>query len=107
VARQLAEEHAAIVISDPKALGNAQKDLGDLGNRVEFEQDPYKAVAGAHAIAIMTEWAIYKELDYARIFSSMEKPAFVFDGRNILNHRKLHDLGFNVFAIGKTPLKHF
>jgi UDPglucose 6-dehydrogenase len=61
----------------------------------------------AHAIAIMTEWDLYKDLDYERIFSHMEKPAFIFDGRNILDHEKLFNIGFNVFSIGKPALKHF
>jgi UDPglucose 6-dehydrogenase len=108
VTRQLAEEHAHVVVTDPKAIANARKDLQDLDDgRVAFEADPYKAAEGAHAIAIMTEWKLYKELDYRRIFASMNKPAFIFDGRNILDHQKLFEIGFNVFAIGKTPLKHF
>ena len=55
----------------------------------------------------MTEWTLYASLDYERIFASMLKPAFVFDGRNIVDHQRLHDIGFNVFAIGKVPRKHF
>jgi UDPglucose 6-dehydrogenase len=55
----------------------------------------------------MTEWDLYKDLDYERIFNTMEKPAFIFDGRNILDHEKLFNIGFNVFSIGKPPLKHF
>jgi UDPglucose 6-dehydrogenase len=73
---------------------------------VTFEPDPYKAARGAHAVAVLTEWDVYKDLDYKRIFKSMVQPAFIFDGRNILDHRKLYDLGFNVFAVGKAPLKH-
>ena len=93
------------MVSDPKALDNARKDLA--GAEVIYEEDPYKAADGAHAIAILTEWKLYKELDYARIFKSMHKPAFIFDGRNILDHKKLFEMGFNVFAIGKAALKHF
>ena len=107
VTRGLIEEHAQIVISDPKALDNARKDLHDVVDRVTFEPDPYKAVEGAHALAVLTEWGLYKELDYKRIFKSMVHPAFIFDGRNILDHKRLFDMGFNVFPIGKTPLKHF
>jgi UDPglucose 6-dehydrogenase len=107
VTRGLIEEHARIVISDPKALDNARRDLRDISDRVTFEIDPYKAAEGSHAIAILTEWSIYNELDYRRIFKSMVHPAFIFDGRNVLNHKRLFDLGFNVFPIGKKPLKHF
>jgi UDPglucose 6-dehydrogenase len=107
VTRGLIEEHAEIVISDPKALDNARKDLHDVIDRVTFEPDPYKAAQGAHALAILTEWSLYRELDYNRIFKSMVHPAFIFDGRNILDHKRLFDMGFNVFPIGKMPLKHF
>jgi UDPglucose 6-dehydrogenase len=107
VARQLLEEHAHVVVTDPKALDNARVELSDVESRIEFEPDPYRAAEGAHALAVMTEWKEYRTLDYARIFASMEKPAFVFDGRNILDRPALFDLGFNVFALGKKPLKHF
>ncbi len=104
VARQLVEERAQVVVTDPKALKNAASDLRDLGDRVIFEPDPYAAAAGAHAIALMTEWDCYAALDYRRIYAGMMKPAFVFDGRNRLDHQALYEIGFNVCGIGKTPL---
>ena len=101
VCRSLLEEHANVVLTDPYALDNArQYDLADVADRIEFEPDVYEAAKGAHALAIMTEWDQYAKLDYERIFNSMVKPAFIFDGRNILNHRELHQMGFNVYAIG-------
>jgi UDPglucose 6-dehydrogenase len=107
ITRGLYEEQALVVVSDPKALENARTDLKDIKQDIEFEEDPYKAAEGAHAIAVLTEWDFYKKLDYKRILNGMAKPAFIFDGRNILNHKELFDMGFNVFAIGKAPLKHF
>ena len=104
VCRALLEEHAKIVITDPYAMENASQDLGELAGRVAFEPDPYAAAKSAHAIAILTEWKQYAELDYERIYHSMAKPAFLFDGRNLLNHKKLFELGFNVYPIGKPPL---
>ena len=106
VARSLLEERAEVIISDPKALENAERDLADVGGKVIFESDPYRAAKGVHAIAILTEWALYRDLDYERILGGMIKPAFIFDGRNILNHKKLFEMGFNVFGIGKAPLTH-
>ncbi len=106
VCRGLLEEHAQVVMTDPHALENARADLGDLADRVIFELDPYAAAEGAHAIAILTEWSQYKGLDYQAIFASMIKPAFIFDGRNILDHKRLYEIGFNVHAIGKPPLVH-
>jgi UDPglucose 6-dehydrogenase len=107
ITKGLLEERALVTVSDPKALNNARVDLKEIKEGVEFIEDPYRAAEGAHAIAVLTEWNMYKTLDYKRIFDSMVKPAFIFDGRNILDHRKLFDIGFNVFSIGKTPLKHF
>ena len=106
VTRQLLADRAHVVITDPKALDNARIDTAGLEGHIELEPDPYKAACGAHAIAVMTEWDVYKTLDYGRILSTMERPAFVFDGRNILDHQCLFELGFNVFPIGKTPLRH-
>jgi len=104
VCRALLEEHADVVITDPHALENARYDLGELAKRVTFELDPYVAAHNAHAIAILTEWSQYTELDYERIYKSMIKPAFIFDGRNLLNHKRLYEMGFNVYPIGKPPL---
>jgi UDPglucose 6-dehydrogenase len=107
VTQKLMKEKANVVISDPKAIKNAKKDLKNYGSDIEYEEDPYKAAKGAHAIALMTEWDEYKTLDYKKIFKEMTKPAFIFDGRNILNHQKLFEIGFEVYPLGKPPLVHF
>ncbi|MBD3393941.1 MAG: nucleotide sugar dehydrogenase [Chitinivibrionales bacterium] len=107
VAKHLLAERARVVVTDPQALDNAKKDLAGAGGNVEYHEDPYEAARGAHAIAVCTEWQQYVHLDYRRIFDSMEKPAFIFDGRNILNHKELYETGFSVFPIGRTALKHF
>jgi UDPglucose 6-dehydrogenase len=104
VCRALLEEQAQVVISDPQAMENARQDLGGLAGRVMFEPDPYAAAKGAHAIAILTEWQQFAALDYEKILGSMVKPAFLFDGRNLLDHQKLHGLGFNVYPVGKPAL---
>ena len=107
ITKKLMEEKAHVVISDPKAIKNAKVDLKDFNNKIEYEIDPYKAAHQAHAIAIITEWDLYKELDYEKIYNNMERPAFIFDGRNILDHQKLFEIGFNVYPIGKPHLIHF
>jgi len=107
VCRELLEERASLVITDPYALEHARQDLGSAAAHVAFEPDPYAAARGAHAIALVTEWPQFTELDYQAIYRSMIKPAFIFDGRNILDHRRLFEIGFNVYAIGKPPLTHF
>lgn len=107
VVKSLLEERAIVNIVDPKALENAKKDLEGLNGEVHYTEDPYEAVKDADAIAVLTEWEVFKTLDYKKIFSLMRKPAFVFDGRNILDHKLLFSIGFNVYPIGKPPLTHF
>lgn len=112
VAKRLIEERAHVVITDPQALNNARSDLHDYradqaGKEVTFIDDPYEAAKGCDAIAVMTEWDLYRTLDYGRIYGAMKKPAFLFDGRNILDHQRCFDAGLNVYPIGKPPFEHF
>lgn len=107
ITKRLLEERAIVSITDPKALSNAKIDLKGIDQNVLYEPVPYKAADEASAIAVMTEWEVFRTLDYKRIYQSMKKPAFIFDGRNILNHKQLYKIGFNVYPIGKTPLTHF
>ena len=87
-------------------MAYAKTDLAGLEKFVTLEDDLYKACEGADAVCILTEWKLYKDLDYKKIYDSMNKPAFLFDGRNIVNHQELYDLGFNVYPIGKGELSH-
>jgi UDPglucose 6-dehydrogenase len=107
VCRRLVEERARVVVSDPKALDNARRDMADLGDAIEYEPDPYQAARNAHALAVLTDWDEYALLDYQRIYASMTKPAAIFDGRNCLDHPALHAIGFDVYPIGKVPLVRF
>ncbi len=107
ISKKLIEEKAHLVLTDPEALENAKNDLKDLNGHIEYIEDPYEAAKGADAIGVMTEWPLYAGLDYRKIFESMVKPAFIFDGRNILDHNRLFNIGFNVFPIGKPALTHF
>lgn len=107
VARLLAEERAEVVISDPYALENAKMDLADLGDGVIYESDPYEAVKNADAVAVLTDWKGYRDMDWSQVFGEMRQPAFVFDGRNCLDHQALFELGFQVHAIGKKGKSHF
>jgi UDPglucose 6-dehydrogenase len=107
IAKNLMAEKAVVVISDPQALGNAAVDLQDTQGQVSYIEDPYAAAAGCHAIAVMTEWDLYRKLDFEQIYDVMLKPAFLFDGRNILDHQRCFDIGFNVYPIGSPPLTRF
>lgn len=110
VADDLLFEQANIAVFDPKVEEpQVYSDLNYLNTRSKEENakgvsvynDPYAALEGAHAIAVLTEWDEFKEYDWQRIYDNMKKPAFVFDGRNLLNGDKLKEIGFVFQAIGK------
>jgi UDPglucose 6-dehydrogenase len=103
---KLVGENARVRIHDPKALENARIELKNLKGDVSFVEDVYEAADGAHALALVTQWDEYRELDYEKIHQTMAEPAFIFDGRNHLDHDKLYKIGFNVFPLGKSALKH-
>ncbi|OPY87633.1 MAG: UDP-glucose 6-dehydrogenase TuaD [Smithella sp. PtaU1.Bin162] len=107
ITHRLLAEHAQVIISDPKALKNAAFDLKDENGEITYTEDPYRAASGCHALALLTDWNLYRKLDYKKIYKSMIKPAFLFDGRNILDHKKCFKIGFNVYPIGKPALSHF
>ena len=65
-----------------------------------------QACMDSHALAVLTEWDEFKRLNFQKIYDSMMKPAFLFDGRNILDHAQLRSIGFIVYALGK-PLDPF
>jgi UDPglucose 6-dehydrogenase len=104
ICRELLAEHADLCVTDPQALPAARWDLRDAGPGVTFEEDPYVAARGAHALAVLTDWRQYRDLDYERIHAAMQRPAFVFDGRNLLDAARLHAIGFNVYSIGRPDL---
>lgn len=105
VCRDLLSEHANVVVYDPKVPANEiVADVcgkGESNPRLTVAKSAYEACQGAHAVAIVTEWDEFKTLDYERIHAGMMKPAFLFDGRNIVNLAKLRELGFKAFGIGK------
>lgn len=104
VCRDLLAEGAKVYVYDPK-VGEEQirQDvLGEGSNpNLVVVKTAQEACQGAHAVAILTEWDEFKELDFQKIHDGMLKPAFLFDGRNILPHEKLRAIGFRLFAIGK------
>ena len=94
---------------DPKVKAEqVYADLDYLNTRSEAENrclvkvvnDPYQAMDDAHAVAILTEWDEFKTYDWQKVYEGMKKPAFLFDGRNIVNFIELVPLGFKTSAVG-------
>lgn len=104
VCRDLLAEGAKVVVYDPQ-VGEEQIRSEVLGTgtnpNLVIVNTAMEACDGAHAVAVLTEWDEFKDLDFKKIHDGMLKPAFLFDGRNILPHAKLKEIGFRVFAIGK------
>lgn len=102
VCQDLLKEEAQLAIYDPKVPKTAiDEALAPSKRPYTYCEDPYEAAKGAHALVILTEWDTFKTLDYQRIYAAMAKPAFVFDGRNILDLQHLRTLGFKTYGIGK------
>lgn len=110
VCRDLLGEQARVIVYDPKVsaeeirrdvFGNAPEGLAGAEARLSVAKNAYEATGGAHAVAVVTEWDEFRTLDFAKIFAGMQKPAFIFDGRNILDLAKLRALGFRASGIGK------
>jgi len=105
VVRGLLEENATVVVYDPRVSAEQiRRDV--LGPdrddpRLVIAASAEEAAAGAHGLAVMTEWDEFRTLDFGKIHAEMHKPAFIFDGRNILPRADLEAQGFKVFAIGK------
>ena len=109
VADHLLFERAKIAVYDPQvALAEILFDLNYLETRsvseneksVSSTADVYENCKDAHAIAVMTEWDEFKTLDWQRVYNEMQKPAFVFDGRNILDKEQMKQIGFVYQAVG-------
>jgi UDPglucose 6-dehydrogenase len=105
ICRDLLAEGAMVHVYDPQVSEEQiRADVLGTGTNPNLivVKTALEACEGAHAVAVLTEWDEFKDLDFQKIYSGMLKPAFVFDGRSILPHAKLKEIGFRVFAIGKT-----
>lgn len=103
VCRFLTEERANLFIHDYAVEAH---DIKTLFPQATVSSDPQTAIYECDAVCVLTEWSQYAtDVDWVKAYATMSKPAFVFDGRNILPHQKLADIGFRVWAIGKGEFK--
>lgn len=110
ICRRFIEEKAQIAIYDPKVDTEqiwmdltyvCKMDKTEVEKYVTICPDAMTACQDAHAMVVATEWDEFKELDFNEVYETMTKPSFVFDGRNVLDHDTLRQIGFIVYAIGK------
>lgn len=109
ISEYLIQEQATIHVYDPKVKPNQIYtdmerleifDESTIQESITVLNDPYEACRDAHAIAILTEWDEFIDLDWTRIQKNMKQPAFLFDGRNILDREEMKSIGFKIFSIG-------
>ena len=103
VCRDLLEEKAHLAIYDPSVSPDQiKKDLSGfmVDSYLEVFDSAEDACLEAHAIVLLTDWDEFKSLNYTKIYQKMSKPAFIFDGRNLLNLKDLRKIGFEVHGIG-------
>ncbi|CAN6180856.1 unnamed protein product [Urochloa humidicola] len=104
VCRGLIGDGARVAVYDPAVSGRHIR-RGILPaaakEKVRVARDAYEAAEGAHGVCVLTEWEEFRALDYRRIFDGMRRPAFVFDGRGVVDVGKLREIGFVVYAVGK------
>jgi len=113
VMRDLLDERARISVYDPKVtredmfsefsytLNVTEDTVPGLDTMITTCESAYEAAEGAHAIAFLTEWDEFKTLDLQRLYDNMVKPAFLFDGRNVVDIEAATAIGFECYAIGK------
>ncbi len=105
----LMNEQADIVVYDPKVKKEqVYADLEYLGThsseeireRVKVVSTAQEAAQEAHAVAVLTEWDEFRDLEWKTIYKNMLKPAFLFDGRRILERKTKEEIGFEFYSIG-------
>merc|ERR1712176_1742044 len=108
VCHMLTEDGANVYVYDPKVdREDAIREFEDHGMKVKnekllFTKSALEAADGAHAIVVLTEWDEFKRYNYKNFYDKMLKPAFLFDGRNMLNHGELESIGYEVHTLGKA-----
>lgn len=91
------EAGASVCAHDPAAMDHARS---LLGNRIEFAETNYEALAGADALVVVTDWMEYRYPDFERVKRTLKQPVIV-DGRNLYDVEKMRSLGVRYHSIGR------
>ncbi|KAJ1611303.1 UDP-glucose 6-dehydrogenase [Cryptosporidium canis] len=129
ICSELLREGASLTIFDPKSnksdiiselsrlgIRSAHSEDGGVEGEMVQEKHPDYSIQvtseievafdKSHALVFCTDWDMFRDIDFVEVYKNMEKPAYIFDGRNFLNHSQLFDIGFSVYPIGRPPLTH-
>jgi len=96
----LVSEGATVTAYDPEAMENVKK---QLGAKIRYADDQYKALEGADALLIATEWSLFRTPDFEKV-SALLKARVIFDGRNLYALDRIRELGFRYYSIGRESL---
>jgi UDPglucose 6-dehydrogenase len=97
IIEHLLAQGATITAFDPEGMQNVQ---GLLGDKINYAQDQYEALAHADALLIATEWSVFRNPDFEKMDSSLSNKV-IFDGRNLYDLQKMIDLGYYYNSIGR------
>ena len=101
--RALLEAGAKVRAHDPESMKAAELVLA-VGGEVEFYDDPYTALEGGDALAIVTEWKAFRSPDFSRVKELLAEP-LIFDGRNLYEPIAVTTAGIEYHSIGRSPVK--
>ncbi|MBT3544977.1 MAG: UDP-glucose/GDP-mannose dehydrogenase family protein [Saprospiraceae bacterium] len=94
---ELLKAGAQIKAFDPEAMENMKALMGD---KIILCDNQYDAIEGTDALAVVTEWNVFRTPDYDRIMASLREPV-VFDGRNVFDPVDMKERGFVYSSIGR------
>jgi UDPglucose 6-dehydrogenase len=100
VVKRLLDDGASVRACDPQAVGRAKQ----LFPQVQYFDDPFEALRGAHAALVCTEWDIFRMLDWERAGKLMAR-RLVIDGRNLYSPAHMRELGYEYFSFGRETLQ--
>ncbi len=92
---------ATVKAFDPEAMENVK---AEYDGQVEMAQDQYEALIGADALAIVTEWSVFRTPSFDVMKKLLKNPV-IFDGRNLYDIEIMTDKGFHYESIGREVVQ--
>ena len=110
ISKELIENGAEVIIHDPQVnFDQVENELTKKGSfnlltqegSWSYSENLYQSAIGADAIVILTEWEIYNDLDWSKLYQGMRRPAWLFDTRSIIKKKEVEKIGFRFWGLGK------
>ncbi len=97
----LLEAGATVTAFDPEAMRNVKLQIGQV---IQYAEDPYSALDGADALIIATEWSVFRTPDFGIVKAKL-KQQVIFDGRNVYSLDQMKELGYTYYSVGRSIIK--